>query len=469
VTAKPSSSEKGGPSQNKPHADPKGFVYLATAISALGGLLFGYDVGVISGAILFIKQEFSLSPTMEEIVVSSVLLGSLAGAAIGGVLADRLGRRKLLIVTAIVFGCGAIGAALAPGTITLVAARLVAGMAIGIASFVAPLYISEIAPVAIRGKLVSINQVALTSGIVISYLIDYAFAGSQAWRWMFAMAVVPAAAFGVGLLFIPNSPRWLVARGHTDQARAVLEKIRSPDEVKGELGQIGQSVSQQKGTWSELLSPLLRSAMIVGVGLAIAQQVTGINTVIYYAPTILKFAGMSSAPAAILASVGVGVVNVVLTLAAMQLIDRVGRRPLLLVSLAGMAVSLFVLGLAFSLPQFSSSLAWIAIASLMVYVGSFAVGLGPVFWLVLSEIYPLGIRGRAMSVGTIANWGANLIVALSFLTLTQVLGKPATFWLYGGVTIAAWLFAFFLVPETKGKTLEQIEAHFRAGKHPRAL
>ena len=469
MTARPSPTEKGRSSQNKADADPKRFVYLATAISALGGLLFGYDVGVISGAILFIKQEFSLSPTMEEIVVSSVLLGSLAGAAIGGALADRLGRRKLLIVTAIVFGCGAIGAALAPGTAWLIAARLVAGVAIGIASFVAPLYISEIAPVTIRGKLVSINQVALTSGIVISYLIDYAFAGSQAWRWMFALAVVPAAAFGIGLIFIPNSPRWLIARGHTDQAKAVLQKIRSPDQVEGELNQIQESVGQQKGSWSELLSPLLRSAMIVGVGLAIAQQITGINTVIYYAPTILKFAGLSSAPAAILASVGVGIVNVVFTLIAMQLIDRVGRRPLLLVSLAGMAVSLFVLGLAFSLPQFAGGLGWIAVGSLMAYVGSFAVGLGPVFWLILSEIYPLSIRGRAMSIGTIANWSANLIVALSFLTLTQVLGKPATFWLYGLVTIGAWLFALFLVPETKGKTLEQIEAHFRAGKHPRAL
>jgi len=469
VTARPSPTEKGRSSQNKADADPKRFVYLATAISALGGLLFGYDVGVISGAILFIKQEFALSPTMEEIVVSSVLLGSLAGAAIGGALADRLGRRKLLIVTAIVFGCGAIGAALAPGTAWLIAARLVAGVAIGIASFVAPLYISEIAPVTIRGKLVSINQVALTSGIVISYLIDYAFAGSQAWRWMFALAVVPAVAFGIGLIFIPNSPRWLIARGHSDQAKAVLQKIRSPDQVEGELNQIQESVGQQKGSWSELLSPVLRSAMIVGVGLAIAQQITGINTVIYYAPTILKFAGLSSAPAAILASVGVGIVNVVFTLIAMQLIDRVGRRPLLMVSLAGMAVSLFVLGLAFSLPQFAGSLGWIAVGSLMAYVGSFAVGLGPVFWLILSEIYPLSIRGRAMSIGTIANWSANLIVALSFLTLTQVLGKPATFWLYGLVTIGAWLFAFFLVPETKGKTLEQIEAHFRAGKHPRAL
>jgi sugar porter (SP) family MFS transporter len=449
--------------------EAKRFVYLATAISALGGMLFGYDIGVISGAILFIKKEFSLSAGMEEIVVSSVLLGSLMGAVAGGVLADRLGRRRLLIVTAIVFGLGAIGAALAPGTASLIAARVIAGAAIGIASFVAPLYISEIAPVAIRGKLVSINQVALTSGIVISYCIDYAFAGSQAWRWMFAMAVIPAAAFGVGLLFIPNSPRWLAGRGRTDQARAVLKRIRAPEQVEGELNQIQQSVGQQKGNWSELLSPFLRPAMIVGVGLAIAQQITGINTVIYYAPTIFKFAGLSSASVAILASVGVGVVNVVFTLVAMQLIDRVGRRPLLLASLAGMALGLTVLGLAFSLPQLSGSLGWIAVASLMVYVGSFAVGLGPVFWLILSEIYPLRIRGRAMSVGTVANWSANLIVALSFLTLTQVLGKAFTFWLYGVVTIGAWLFAFFLVPETKGKTLEEIEAHWRAGKQPRAL
>ena len=454
---------------HKGDADGKRFVYLATAISALGGLLFGYDVGVISGAILFIKKAFSLSPGMEEIVVSSVLLGSLVGAVVGGILADRLGRRRLLMITALVFGLGAIGAALSPGMAWLIAARITAGAAIGVASFVAPLYISEIAPVAIRGSLVSINQVALTSGIVISYLVDYAFAGSEAWRWMFALAVIPAAAFGIGLMFIPNSPRWLVARGHADQARAVLKRIRSPENVEVELGEIQHSVAQQKEHWSELLSPLLRSAMIVGVGLAIAQQITGINTVIYYAPTIFKFAGLSSASVAILAGVGVGVVNVVFTVVAMQLIDRVGRRPLLLVSLAGMALSLGVLGLAFALPQLSGSLGWIAVVSLMVYVGSFAVGLGPVFWLILSEIYPLSIRGRAMSIGTVANWSANLIVALSFLTLTHVLGKAATFWLYGAVSVGAWLFAFFLVPETKGRSLEQIEAHWRAGKHPRAL
>jgi len=445
------------------------FVYLATAISALGGMLFGYDIGVISGAILFIKKDFSLSAGVEEIVVGSVLLGSLVGAAVGGILADSFGRRKLLMVTAFVFGFGAIAASLAPDTAWLIAARIVAGAAIGIASFVAPLYISEIAPVDIRGKLVSINQLALTGGIVVSYLIDYVFADTQAWRWMFAMALIPAAAFGFGLMFIPDSPRWLVSRGRAVQARAALTRIRPPEEVEDELGRIQHSVGQQQASWSELLSPMLRSAMIVGVGLAIAQQITGINTVIYYAPTILRLAGLSSASVAILASVGVGAVNVVLTMAAMQLIDRVGRRPLLLVSLAGMALSLFVLGLAFALPQASGNLGWIALSSLMGYVGSFAIGLGPVFWLVLSEIYPLHIRGRAMSIGTTVNWSVNLIVALTFLTLTQVLGNAATFWLYGIVSVGAWLFAFFLVPETKDKTLEEIEAHWRAGKRPREL
>jgi SP family galactose:H+ symporter-like MFS transporter len=457
------------PMPNPTNPSGRHAVYLATAVSALGGMLFGYDIGVISGAILFVKKAFGLSGTMEEVVVSSVLLGSLAGAMAGGVLADRLGRRRLLIATAVIFGLGAVGAALAPGTAWLIVARVVAGVAIGVASFVAPLYISEIAPVHIRGKLVSVNQVAITAGIVISYLVDYALADAAAWRWMFALAVVPAIAFGVGLLFIPDSPRWLASAGRVDRARAVLKRMRDPAAVEPELADIQHGLSQQTASWSELLKPALRPAMIVGVGLAIAQQVTGINTVIYYAPTIFRFAGLSSASVAILAGVGVGAVNLVMTLVAMQLIDRVGRRPLLLVSLAGMAVSLGVLGLAFDLPRFAGSLGWIAVVSLMLYVGAFAVGLGPVFWLVLSEIYPLRVRGRAMSVGTVTNWTGNLIVALSFLTLTHAMGKAGTFWLYGGVSIGAWVFAYLMVPETKGKTLEQIEAHWRAGRKPREL
>jgi SP family galactose:H+ symporter-like MFS transporter len=455
--------------KNNTETNGKRFVFLASAISAIGGMLFGYDIGVISGAILFIKEQFSLSSGMQEIVVSSVLLGCLAGALVGGFLADRFGRRKLLLITAVVFILGTIGSALSPDMAWLVAARIVVGAAIGIASFVVPLYISEIAPVALRGKLVTLNQLAITGGIVVSYLIDYAFAGSQAWRWMFAMAVIPAAAFGIGLMLIPNSPRWLVSRGQMDQARAVMNRLRAPEQVEGELSEIKHIAEQQKGHWSELLSPYLRVAMIVGVGLAIAQQITGINTIIYYGPTIFKFAGMSSASVAILASVGVGVVNVVMTLVSLQLIDRIGRRPLLLISLSGMTLSLFVLGLAFSLPQLTGSLGVIAVIVVMTYVGSFAMGMGPIFWLLISEMYPLRIRGRAMSVATVANWGANFIVALTFLTITQVLGKAPTFWLYGAISIGTWIFSFFLVPETKGKSLEQIEAHWRAGNPARAL
>jgi SP family galactose:H+ symporter-like MFS transporter len=455
--------------KNNTKSNGKRFVYFAAAISALGGMLFGYDIGVISGAILFITKQFALSPGMEEVVVSSVLLGCLTGALVGGFLSDCYGRRRLLLITALVFILGAVGAALAPDTAWLIIARFFAGTAIGVASFVAPLYISEIAPVAIRGKLVSLNQLAITCGIVISYGIDYAFAGSQAWRSMFAMAVIPATAFGIGLMLIPNSPRWLVSREHIDQARAVMKRLRSPEQVESELSEIKHSAEQQKGHWSELFSPYLHVAMIVGIGLAIAQQITGINTIIYYGPTIFKFAGLSSSSVAILASVGVGIINVVMTVVSLQLIDRIGRRPLLLISLTGMTLSLFVLGLAFSLPQFTGSLGVIAVIVVMTYVGSFAVGMGPIFWLLISEMYPLRIRGRAMSVATVANWGANLIVALTFLTLTQTIGKAATFWLYGGISIGTWIFSFFLVPETKGKSLEQIEAHWRGGKHPRTL
>lgn len=242
---------------NKVKADGNRFVYLTAGVSALGGLLFGYDIGVISGAILFIKSDFSLSPSMEEIVVSSVLLGSLVGAAIGGVLADRIGRRRLLIITAAVFGLGAVGAALAPGTAWLMPPEsLPVPQSASLRSSHRFIF-RRLARLISVENWFRLNQVALTSGIVISYLIDYAFAGSQAWRWMFAMAVIPAAAFGIGLIFIPNSPRWLVSRGHVDQARAVLKRIRHPDQVEGELSDIQHSAGQQKGHWSELFQSAL--------------------------------------------------------------------------------------------------------------------------------------------------------------------------------------------------------------------
>jgi len=453
------------------HTQParSSFIYIVAAISALGGLLFGYDTGVISGAILFIKKQFMLSTGLEGIVVSSVLLGALIGAVIGGKLTDRFGRRKVIIITAVIFALGAIATALAPTVAWLIAGRIIVGAAIGVASFVTPLYISEVSPDNIRGKLVSFNQLAITAGIVVSYLIGYVLSKGGDWRMMFALAAIPASILAVGMLFMPASPRWLASHSMIDKARRVLKRIRGTADIDKEMQGIQESLSQQNGHWSELLSPLVKPAVIVGIGLAILQQVTGINTVIYYAPTIFQFAGFKSASSAILATVGLGIVNMLMTIVAMQLLDRVGRRPLLLTGIAGMVLSLGGLGFAFHLHHLSGILGWVAAGSLMLYVGSFAIGMGPVFWLLISEIYPLKIRGRAMSIATVANWGANFIVALTFLTMVKILGRPGTFWVYAIVGIISWIFSYFLVPETKGRSLEYIESHWRAGKHPRLM
>ncbi|MBI3394035.1 MAG: sugar porter family MFS transporter [Nitrospirae bacterium] len=444
------------------------FVYIAAAISALGGMLFGYDTGVISGAVLFIQQDFSLSPAIEEVVVGSVVLGAVLGAVAGGTLTDRFGRRIVLMLTAALFALSAVGTALAPTVTWLIIGRVIVGVAIGVASFTTPLYISEISPVDMRGRFVSFNQIALTGGIVVAYLVDYALSGIGGWRWMFGLAAIPSALLGIGMVFMPESPRWLMSRGQADKGRSVLQRIRGTDAVDEEVRDIQRSSGQQSGRWSELAGPLLRPAMIVGIGLALFQQVTGINTVIYYAPTIFQSAGFESASVAILATAGVGVINVLMTVVALLLLDRVGRRPLLLIGMAGMVISLGVLGAAFLFPRLPI-LRWVAAGSLMLYVGSFAVGLGPVFWLLISEIYPLKTRGLAMSIATVANWSANLLVALTFLTLVQIMGRPGTFWLYGLVGIGAWIFAYILVPETKGRSLEDIETHWRAGKHPREM
>jgi len=445
------------------------FVYLAALVSALGGLLFGYDTGVISGAILFIEEAFGLSSILISVVVSAVLIGAVVGAASGGYLADRVGRRKMILTAAVIFIVGAIGTAFTPNVWLLIAGRIIVGLGIGIASMSAPLYISEIAPAKVRGSLVSLNQLAITIGIVVSYLVDYGLAPISGWRYMLGLAAIPALILGLGMIFLPDTPRWLASQNRFGKARDVLKRIRGNTDVEKELAEIQGSLKKQKTGRAELFNPLVKPALIIGVSLAVFQQVTGINTVIYYAPKIFQFAGIGSSSAAIFATLLVGVVNMVFTVVAILLLDRVGRRPLLLIGLAGMVSSLTLLGVSFYLSSLFGLLGGLATAGLMIYVASFAIGLGPVFWLLISEIYPLRVRGLAMSIASEANWGSNLIVALTFLTLVQVLSRSGTFWFYAVVGVLAWIFCYKFVPETKGHTLEEIESHWRTGKHPKEL
>ena len=444
------------------------FVYVAAAFAALGGLLFGYDTGVISGAELFLKNDFTLTTFALEVIVSGVLAGAAVGALTGGRLADMFGRRRLLIATAIIFGAGAIICAAATSPSMLIGGRIIVGLAIGMSSGIVPVYISEVSPAEARGWQVSLFQLAITIGILVAYIVDYAFAGIQGWRWMFGLALVPTVIFGLGMFFLPESPRWLAKRDR-EVARAMLKRLRGESDVREEMLEIERSLAhaEEHGRLSDLLEVSLRPALMVGIGLAVFQQVTGINTVIYYAPTIIQSAGISSASGAILATAGIGVVNVLMTVIAMRLIDRMGRRPLLLIGIAGMAVTLGALGVVFHAPSQSGSLARLAVISMMLYVASFAISLGPIFWLLISEIYPLKIRSSTEGLAATCNWGSNLLVTLTFLSLVQALGASNTFWIYGLFAVAAWLFSYYFVPETKGRTLEEIEEFWRAGRFGR--
>ncbi len=395
---------------------------------------------------------------MVGLVTAAVLAGATIGAASSGNMADRFGRRSMLIFAAILFIAGAIMTAFAQAIWWLVIGRFVVGFGIGIASYTSPLYISESAPAAVRGALVTTNQLAITIGIVISYVIDWVFAYPGGWRWMFGLAVIPGAMLALGMGALPDSPRSLVNRGYEEEARKVLLKIAGRKEKEKKIGEIEKAKEREKPNWGELLRPGMRIPLIVGIGLAMFQQFIGINTVIYYAPTIFKTAGFSSDAVSILATVGVGVINVIMTVVAMILLDKVGRRPLLLAGIAGMIVALVVLG--FDFMVVSSHRGWIAVICLMVYVGCFAFSLGPIFWLMISEIYPLRIRGRAMSVATISNWGSNLLIAFTFPILIAVAGSSITFWIYAAIGVVALLFSFSWVPETKGKTLEEIESQW---------
>lgn len=431
-------------------------IYFISTIAALAGLLFGFDTGVISGAILFIKSEFKLSPIKIEIIISSVLFGAVLGSILSGKLSDKIGRKKLILITACIFCCGTIVCGMANNVMLLIIGRIILGAAIGVASYAAPLYLAELAPKNKRGMLVSLNQLAITLGILLSYIVDYYFSFSQSWRMMMLFGLFPALLLLLGTSFLPESPRFLIAKNRSEEAKDILKKLRSEQELSIELNELN-SFKTNKSNWQHLLSNKKYLGILsMGILLATMQQVTGINTIIYYAPTIFQMAGFKSS-SAIFVTTLVGITNVLFTIIALPLIDRVGRLKLLYTGLSGMICSLMVLGFCFQQPHLSELLKYLTLISMIIYIACFAVSLGPVMFVLISEIFPLNIRSAGMSLSMGANWTANLLVAISFLSLIEQIGASNTFYLYASISIISLFFIFFFVPETKGYSLEQIE------------
>jgi len=435
-------------------------VYFVAIVAAIGGLLFGYDTGVISGALLFLKVSFALNDTTQEIAVSVVLVGAIIGALGAGRVNDALGRKITLLFLAVIFTVGAGLTAISPNLLFFIACRIIVGVGIGAAASVVPVYISEMSPPRLRGTLVTFNQLAITVGIAISYWVDLAFAhADMGWPPMFATAAIPGVLLFVGMLVSPETPRWLASKGYWNDAKEVLEQIKGLDPEK-ELADIRGSllIEQRRGGVRELLQPGLRTALMIGVGLAIFQQLVGINTVIYYAPIIFQKAGFVSASSAILATSVVGIVNVLSTIVVIFLLDKVGRRTLLLIGTTLMIVALAALGLVFS--SGSSQIGGLTLMTLIVYIFAFAISMGPVFWLMSAEIFPTRLRAAGSSICSFSNWAANFLVSLTFLSLIRLFGSSLTFGLYALMGILALVFCWMLVPETSGRTLEQIEHYW---------
>lgn len=448
------------------HQGHNPFILRLAAIAALGGFLFGYDTGVISGALLFITPKLHADAFQQQAIVGSLLLGAVVGAIIAGYAADAFSRKWTSVAAGALYVLGALASAASQNATELIDSRAVLGLAVGTASFVAPMYISEMAPRKIRGGAVSFNQMMIVSGILAAYIVDFALKGVTGnWRWMLGLGAFPGAALAIGMVFLPHSPRWLVEKGRDSKARRVLKETREAREVSPELKEIKDVAAEQGGARS-LLGSGLRPMLIVGLGLAIFQQIIGVNTIIYYAPTILSATGIKTG-SAIGETVFIGLTNVVFTAVAVTLIDRVGRRVFLLAGTAGCVISLAVLGLYFNVSSIQHSASWLALVCLIVYIGSFAVGLGPVFWLMISEIFPLRVRSAAMSVCTVANWAFNFAISFTFLSLVSAITRTGTFWLYAGIGIIAFVFFLLRVPETKGRTLEQIEQDLGASANRR--
>jgi SP family sugar:H+ symporter-like MFS transporter len=430
---------------------------------ALGGVLFGYDTGVISGALLFIPNDFKLTPFLQGAVVAGLLLGAMIGAAFAGRLSDRLGRRRLIIIAAVVFTVGALLAALAPSVWVLIAARVIIGLAVGSAALVVPLYLSEIAPTEVRGAITSLNQLMIVCGILAAFIVNAILASSGDWRLMLGLAAVPSMVLLVGMLFMPETPRYLVHAGEEKTAHKVLEELPGDERPEDRIEEIREIDSEEEGEvglaalWQ---AKWVRPALLVAIGLAVFQQLVGINTIIYYAPTTLTNVGFAKT-SAIYANLMIGVINVAMTVIAIKIIDRVGRRPMLFAGVAGMVASLLVLGISLSaLPtphHPGDPAAIITLVCLATFIAAFAATWGPVVWVMIPEVLPLSLRGTAMGVAVFGNWAANFAVSQTFPPLIKALGPGTVFLGYAALGLLAGAFVKAFVTETKGRSLEEIE------------
>ncbi len=445
------------------------WLYIVAIVASLGGLLSGYDTGVISGALLFINETWVLPDTLQGFLVSSVLIGAVIGSATNGILADIFGRKKIIMATAVIFILGSILCAFAPNVYVLILSRIFVGFAVGIVNFVVPLYLSEVSPKNLRGTLVSLYQWAITAGILFSYFINAVFAQAvYNWRWMLFAGVVPGLVLFIGMCFMSDTPRWLVSKNRDDEAKKVFSKIEPDIEPEKEIAEIKETLVDNRQEKAFRLKKWMIMPFVVGIGIMFAQICTGINTIIYYAPTIFKTAGFDSNLTAIYATTGIGVVNFIMTIVAVFFTDRIGRKPLLYFGLTGVMLSLFALGTSFAFAGvLGSSLKWVAVGSLVTYIICFAMSLGPIGWILVSEVFPLRIRGIAMSVCTVSNFAFNFFVVGSFPVLLHRIGGAWTFWIFGIVSILCIIFVYFFVPETKGISLEEIESNWRRGVNPR--
>lgn len=449
-----------------------GFLLLISAISALGGLLFGYVTGIISGAVSLITVEFALDNLSVSILVSSILIAAGFGALGCSTLVDRFGRKYTIILCALLYILGSYLSYIALTYESLVISRLIIGVALGICSFTVPMYISEIAPQQQRGLLVMLNSMALTGGIVIAYGMNIILIEHGGWRAMFGSAIYPAIVLALGMVWLPESPRWLILKQKTVKAKAILARVRESiniDQIDQEIASIQQSLQvMQQAAWRDLFQPHILKILLIGMALAVMQQVTGINCILYYTPTLFEAAGFQGYALQIIPLL-MGGINFFMTGVALLCVDRFGRRALLKRGLQIMTLSLGLMVVLLGIPQDSNVLALTKLFACMLFVGSYAMSIGCLFWLLIAELFPMHVKARAMGLMTAINWFANFLVVLAFLPMLTAFGVQLTFAFYGVACMISLIVVQKYIPETKSVTLEHIQTNLKAGKRLREI